>query len=535
MLLEFFEIILALSLFFMAVPYKRRNFWNWLLLLSIAGSIIFFFYGFSLDNNQLYNFRWISYPKIRADFTLGGSQQIICMISYLLPILFWVLWLNTNWMEDGKLITGIIFALQLLALIILFSAQNFIQLMLGSSCVSILGFCLIGDSEVKKRFVFYSYIAEILLFTSLAIIYSQQTNITLKIAPDFLKNGKHRDLVSFLLLISVFIKCGMFMFQSYIIALQKISINRMLGLSILSVPLSGLIIFNKLNVLISPYWQPIYHTILVLSVLWGLVGVCWKDDIKAKILYLNMIFFSGALYFSGEFFDIIRILPLLFLLDIALCPINFYSANNLKLSENRLYWNKHKLEFIIALVTVFLFLFVCLQLNLYFTLLLALSTAIIIRSSYTLKHHELDVYQTKITFIILPLVISIAVGFYFYLPISGYSNWKVYVAFIAPYLLIPNHFLNLFSSKTNIQNADYFHRFYDNFIVSPLRLLGRILWLLVDFIVIERSLIGNLSGLFSSGANFIYRLQSQGIISWIWFLGIGLLIILLNIGSYAYE
>ena len=161
MILQFFEIILALSLFFMIVPYKRRNFWNWMLLLSIISSIIFFFYGLSLESKLFYDFKWISYPKIRADFILGGSQQIISMIGYLLPILFWVLWLNVNSTEDGKLITGIIFVLQLVALIILFSAQNFVQLMLGSSCVSILGFCLVSDSEAKKRFVFYSYIAEI--------------------------------------------------------------------------------------------------------------------------------------------------------------------------------------------------------------------------------------------------------------------------------------------------------------------------------------------------------------------------------------
>lgn len=47
--------------------------------------------------------------------------------------------------------------------------------------------------------------------------------------------------------------------------------------------------------------------------------------------------------------------------------------------------------------------------------------------------------------------------------------------------------------KEFIQESDVFETVFDFLIITPLTILGRILWLLVDFILIERTIINSLS------------------------------------------
>ena len=44
-----------------------------------------------------------------------------------------------------------------------------------------------------------------------------------------------------------------------------------------------------------------------------------------------------------------------------------------------------------------------------------------------------------------------------------------------------------------MQEEDYFEKLYNAVIITPIKILGRILWLLVDFILIERTIISSLN------------------------------------------
>ena len=548
MILQFLSAILVLSIIFKLVPYRRRNFWNWLLLLSVFALIVYVFPDISVLKNQVSGFKWMAYPSLYTDFILGGSEHIISAIICLLPILLVILYLNAMpiYSDEHPLSAGCIVLYQFCALVILISAQNFIQLMVGAGCISILGFYLISDSDVKKHYIFYSYIAEMSIFTALAIVYSQFAKINIVNLSEYGKTLKHQDLVLLLILCGVFIKCGMFLFQNYILELQNISFNRILSLSLLSSPLSGLIIFSKLSPLIfqSNFAKVLILTFVILSVLWSLIGICWRDSLSAKILYMNMLFFSMAIYLlcnsADNIYLVIRLLPLLMVLDICLYPADT-NRKNIMLSSSRLYWKNHKTEIFMSLVIVSLSVTIILSvlvypLNYICASLLGIAFIIILRGLYNNTPSDNIVFSHKISSCVFPVVATIIMGYFLYAkPILKLEYCYVYGGLIILLIVVPNRFIDLFAHNTAIQSSDLLKDFYNTFIVAPLRLLGRILWLLVDFVVIERSLIGNLSQFTSKGVSFLRAKQNDGLKSWIVFLFLGLLLIIINIGSFLYE
>lgn len=88
------------------------------------------------------------------------------------------------------------------------------------------------------------------LFTALSVVYSRLGSIALPVASNYAQVGEHKDLVAALLLLVIFIKAGLFMFQNQMLDLQVLTFNRVICLSALSTPLSALILFNRLRPLL---------------------------------------------------------------------------------------------------------------------------------------------------------------------------------------------------------------------------------------------------------------------------------------------
>ncbi|MBE6452855.1 MAG: hypothetical protein E7012_05145 [Alphaproteobacteria bacterium] len=543
MVLQFFLSLLTVAGIFMVVPYKRRIVWLWLLFTITVCLSVWYLYDMANVARQIIEYKWISYPHLRADFIIGGDSPILSSIFNMIPILFLFLWMNlTFFPKDTSLSASNITLLLLATFIYTLSSQDNIQLMVGSCCFSILGFYLINDSNLKKHFILYSYTAEISIFTALAVIYSQVGNINFNDLGKYIRIGKHHDLVSLLLMVGIFIKCGTFLFQNYIIELNKLNFNRMLIISLLSSPLSGLIIFYKLHSVISAssYFTSTLNTVVVLTSVWSLLGIIWRDSLKAKILYLNMMFFAISLFLISKqaenIFIAIKLLPLLTIIDISLYPVSLYGFTDPIVSKNSLNWYHHKSELLISFVAYGMLLISSQSsIPFYFTIMLAIANAIIISGLYGLKERPYVSWLSKF----MPYILPLALGGVWFVLIDNFKFEEctiyVFIGFVLCSLFTPQRFINLLADKTDIQDGDFFSTFYHSFIISPLRLLGRILWLLVDFIVIERSLIGNFSDTTLSGIGYLQKIQSKGLISWLCFFGLGLLILIINIGIFVYE
>ena len=92
-------------------------------------------------------------------------------------------------------------------------------------------------------------------------------------------------------------------------------------------------------------------------------------------------------------------------------------------------------------------------------------------------------------------------------------------------------FLEPLDEMEIIQDTDFFKGLYHYVIVAPISLLGRILWLSIDFLIIERSVIGGISEMTSLAIRGLQRIQNTTWLNYLFMLLVGLAIILLGIGN----
>ena len=83
-------------------------------------------------------------------------------------------------------------------------------------------------------------------------------------------------------------------------------------------------------------------------------------------------------------------------------------------------------------------------------------------------------------------------------------------------------------------DGDIVYVLYRIFLLSPLRLLGRVLWIAVDFVVIERSIIGSISQTSSLLVSAFHRMQEAAWLNYLLLVFVGLLLILINWGYYGH-
>lgn len=64
-------------------------------------------------------------------------------------------------------------------------------------------------------------------------------------------------------------------------------------------------------------------------------------------------------------------------------------------------------------------------------------------------------------------------------------------------LLRPLRRLNRLADNEWLQNSDYIDDLYDLLINTPIKIIGRVLWLMIDFVFIERTVISFLRSIFN--------------------------------------
>lgn len=552
MILQLFLGILIAVAAFLLVNRKRRRIWPLLMLGILVFLGIFFFEHYRLLSDKSMTYQWLSYQELQAKFIITSDILLGKSLSILLPLTLVMLYLNLiDKREEYQLNTGNIMLLCLASFIMLFSSQDFIQLMAGSCCFSILGFYLINENSAKNKFIFYNFVAEMAIFTALAVVFSRTGNVKLSSLQDFVHNGWHKDLVSLLLLVGILMKSGMFLFQNQLLDLQKLSFNRMLYGSLFVAPLSGLVLYVKLYplFLISQYTMPVMYGILFCTTGLSLIGMLFQDNIKAKILYFNMLFFAFALFELGENPDnfitqIIPTLPSVFLVGWGLMLASISASDEVYISQMGGFGKSLRWNLVLTLMTVIIFIGSVLELGDSWPLRLYMgislfALAAILHAVYlgqenaddkvmALLHNVKGLYS-------LPILVGFGISLYILEIWSQPLFWGYVLGFVVLWILLPQKLVNMFAENESLQETDWQGAMYRLSIVSPLKLLGRILWLAVDFVVIERSIIGTLSGGMEMLENALNKLQTQTGKNYLILTMVGISLLLLNIGVYAYE
>ena len=198
----------------------------------------------------------------------------------------------------------------LIALIILITSNNFVQLLSAIFVIDILSIFMIKNVNAYRRYVLLNLLADIVLFTVLAIINCRVASLDIRQIVLYRNIGMHQDFVSIAGLTAVFAKLGFLWFQVGMVDLKKIRFHRMQNMLFLSSPLAAMIILLKFSALwrTSAYFTDYMDFVCTCAIVWGGFGGLLADNFKAKVIYwqmsswamfIELLRFHGFIWFSG--------------------------------------------------------------------------------------------------------------------------------------------------------------------------------------------------------------------------------------------
>ena len=513
------------------------------LLMAIIGLGLLYAFGYHLQNGETQQAIWtlLDYKRFRVDLNLSSN---IRNYTTLLPffIMTIISLLHTYFVAQeerrGRLSSFMLISLAFLMIPI--CNDNLLLLIVGCSLCGIVGIYIVNDFAGKKNYVFYTLVADMSLFASMGIIYSHTQSLDLSIIHNSISSYQHLELVTFLLLIGIAIKSGLFLFHQQIFSYSDLTYNRLLFLSYCVAPACGLILFLQTSSLF--YASTIsQHILLILSVgsmIYGLVGALLYDNLKEKSLSLNMLFW-GFLYSQAILSktSIIQsqweLLVLFYALNLLLSAISQSCSEEIYIS--RLGGLRRKLP---------LLLFIGILLSFAIIQRLIVNTdnyqnwillgAIVIIISYLLRQIFFGISETddkvwafmKHPPLILILVLCVLPSTFIYL--NNYYSWQLILCeAILLFLVVvyPLRSLQQIYEEDNIQLSNFFERLYEVVLLAPLNILGRVLWLTVDFLLIERTILSSISHVRNVLINLSGRMHSCRLIGYIFTTLLGLAII----------
>ncbi len=545
----FFALLIIALGSFLVVQGRRRRIWSVILLLAA----LFFMYNLweALSSGQIgfFVYSWLPDEVLNAHFYLSSSLEVEQTLFALLGILIGLVYLNIVYQnEQHSLNINTLLLLNFSALIILVSARDFIQFMAGSCAFSILSFYMVNDMAAKSKFVFYNFWAEMAVFTALALVYGETGSIVFDDLEKSASALRHPELAAGLLAAAVCVKAGMFPFQNQMLDFQHVPFNRAIDLSLLSTPLAALFMWAKLSPLLSEvaYIETIMKTIVSVSAFWAVVGCMLADNIKAKTLYFNMLFWSFALSVVGRdvsllYSGIVYLLPFLTILNVLMLMITVSASNEIYVSQMGGFCRNVKFTFFLSMLAVLGFVFsigewkgMCPKIYLGLALLaLACCFNGVFLGKENADERVSALLGNSGILYWFPLLLVIAGSLY----LNWAQSWEVYAVwgcFLVAMAFFPQKICRRWADSELLQDGDIVYVLYRIFLLSPLRLLGRVLWIAVDFVVIERSIIGSISQTSSLLVSAFHRMQEAAWLNYLLLVFVGLLLILINWGYYGH-
>lgn len=517
-------------------------------------SVIFFF----LSKNYLagikepFSFEWLKYMSLQVEVDLssnvGNYAQILpvfllTLISMLIAVF--------NPEEVRKQRFCCLLALNLCVVCGAVCAVNLMQLLICSCLMTVFGFCIIDDMDARKKYAFYNLLADLSLFSVCSLTYGYIGSLDFKSLPMFDKLGAHRDLVAILLAFSISVKLGLFMFHNQLYDLSVLHFNRLAYLLFCSTPFAGLIILHKFYPLtsVSAYGQPILKTLSVLTVCCGIYSALFMNNIKEKTIGLVQILFGFGLiqllFFSTDF-NVIENIILLGGAVFCLMLFAVYYASSYELNVSKMggFINGNKFGFLLQMIAFFAllhYLLISFSGNAYyvalgFAAILTIVVAHILRQIFFGETHAdervLAMLKNPAWYLLFSLLALGGLLASFSYQKALIEMGALFLLFVLLLVLYPLRKTEALYNSELVQESDAFETIFDFLIITPLTILGRILWLLVDFILIERTIINSLSdatglmirsvsklNIFSAKIYIVYVIASFGLIAFLAYMG----------------
>lgn len=503
------QVVMYLSLLSFLFMLKTKNSHD--TIISGIFTILFalYFYGFVnswiIGQESTFAVLWDSSRSGDIRLNINSSLKNYQMIFPFFVISLMAMFNNLFFKyESHKKNLSIYICLNFVCLIMLITAENFIQMTTFVFMTDIISQLLIKDVNASRGYAIYNLIADMGLFLVFALL--RGNSVSLNLESFNIVSVSYQNFAAILILISLSIKLGFFIFHTYLLDLTSTKFHRLILIFYLSSPIVAIISLVKLSAFLHhfAYFDAFMNVFISLSLIWGGIGLVLINGLKSKSVYLNMMLlsiitkiaepvsFTWNTHFSA-------LLVLAFLFNICLYYMHYYSARETSLSSKFKGMNIAPL-YIIAIIWVLITVAFSMELfsfydnnNQYY--ILGFMSLFLFSAAYTFNQLFQTVRQQLYTSLYdkRPLVILSLSAFLASVVIyhNYYTYWIVAILSVSVFLifLFPMRFIfKNVAGYEKLQQIDFFPKLYNLILFNPLRITSKTLTLFVDFMFFEKTL-----------------------------------------------
>lgn len=542
MLVELLILILGAGLISELVPKNRLPvLWS----LFSATAVSYFVYRLSLLGNapDLYlNCPWLKIPNLAVNLEIVVNAGNIYLVFALSILALLVLLQNTFGAENAKNSLNGLVLLNLLSSLMLVFAGNYVQMLVAVGVCDVLVFSAVNNIEAKKKYIYANFLADIGLVSIFAVILGQGGGLELDKLPDYARFGHHKDFVAILLLLCIFVKTGLFLFHGAYTEMRTLGFNRLNYVLFTATPLTGYLLLLKTESLlqISPFSYPLLKIFALSSVLWGVWGALAIDNLKQKAVYFALMFWGLVYAFAafGSRLDSLQFASLLtaaFLFGQVLMLICAAASNETQVSETGGFLKSLKFTFLLALLVLAAFFSVLFKtaegspwLAGSYALLFAAASAHVLSQILLGESRADERVQAMLKNPPLPSWLPVAAAaavLCWSFRLSPLWLTPLLAAWLGLFFLRPLRRLDALYDNDVLQEADYVGTAYELLIITPVKVIGRLLWLTVDFVFIERTIISSVQNALGFMIFLFRRIHSGTVTGMLLFMLLGFAVI----------
>ena len=413
--------------------------------------------------------------------------------------------------EERRSTYDSVLILNLAALLMMITSNNFVQLLSALFIIDILAMFMIKDVEAYRRYILLNIAADMMIFTVLAVINCRVDSLDIRQILLYKKIGQHIDFITLCGLTAIFIKLGGYGLHLGLIKLENIRLHRLQNVLFLSSPISALILLMKFHNLwnASPYFTAYIHLMCALSLGGGFLASLAVSNYKAKIIYWQMMFwalFVEILCYKGFIWtpDGSILLLEMYVWVWGLYLFYLYNGRRYMMLEMMAKQPINRTAINMAFMLMFLMVLAISSSltemynrgNRYyiwvFAVMFILSLTAMLRQAYRPRRKALKVPAAAVKMHWSAWLIAGGLAAFLF---SHIDIWQLPLwGFGAAFLLL-SRFTPLWSCQhlykmKKLQNNDVLGKIYKYLLIKPLRGFGRFLWLLIDHLVVEKFIVG---------------------------------------------
>ena len=481
-------------------------------------------------DEQVFSFMWNSSPggDIKVDIVSNYYNYGIVFPFFMMTLLN----VGHNLVfryEERRSVYNSLAIFNLAALTMMITSNNFVQLLSMVFIVDILSVFVIKDVNSYKYYVLINMAADMILFMVLAVINSFVDSLDIRQILEYKKNGYYMDFITVCGLTAVFMKFGFFAFHIGVAALNGIRLHRLQHVLFLSAPITAVILLLKFHVLWSSsrYYFPYIDTMCIATMALSFYGCVVLDNLKSKMIYWQLMFwalFVELLKFNGFVWSTLftSLLLDMYLFTCGLYWLYYYFNRRVLVSQMMKMPVKDSFRqdsmYILILSSVVLLANTLAifynNTNRYyiwsFAILFVLSLSLVLNQIIfsVRQNNELKTNLLPIHWIYLTELLCISAVLWYYFHTNEISVLGVVIAFIIFSCIHPLQKLSLLYQRNAVQKMEVFVFMYKTLIKS-LRLSGKILWLLVDRLLMEKMVMNIIKFLGNANIRLFRRLHQS--------------------------